>query len=147
LAKLIKRLLKIRIISFMVVGGLGGLVTFSVYYPLTFYFKNSVHFLGQVFYLPAVIPSTIAGITFNYFMNRKWTYRDCKAKSVSLIRYELVGLSTALLDITALFIFVQFAHVSYLIAPVLAAVCMFLIRYFLVNRLVWRTNNAKVVSE
>ena len=142
---LIKRLLKIRIINFMIVGGIGGLVSFAVYYPLTFYFKDSVHFLGQIFYLPAVIPSTVAGVTFNYFLNKKWTYGDCKAKRMSLIRYEVVGLSTALLDISALFLLVHYAHVNYLVAPIIAVLCMFLIRYFLVNKLVWNTNN--VVKE
>ena len=81
---LIKRLLKIRLINFMVVGSIGGLISFAVYYPLTFYFKSSVLFLGQIFYLPAVIPSTIAGVTFNYYLNKKWTYGDCKTKSMSL---------------------------------------------------------------
>ena len=139
---LIKRLFKIRIINFMLVGGLGGLVSFAVYYPLTFYFKDSVHFLGQIFYLHAVIPSTVAGVTFNYFMNKKWTYKDCKDKRMSLIRYEVVGLSTAILDIVALFLLVHYAHVNYLVAPVVAVLCMFLIRYFLVNKLVWTVKNA-----
>jgi putative flippase GtrA len=139
MANLIERLLKIRIINFMIVGTFGGLVSFAIYYPLTFYFKDSVHFLGQIFYLPAVIPSTVAGVTFNYFMNRKWTYGDCKAKRMSLVRYELIGLSTAILDITVLFLLVQYAHVFYLIAPVLAVCCMFIVRYFLINKLVWNT--------
>ena len=138
---LIKRLLKIRIINFMVVGGIGGLISFAVYYPLTFYFKDSVHFLGQIFYLPAVIPSTIAGVTFNYFLNRKWTYGDRKAKRMSLIRYEVVGLSTAVLDVTVLFLLVRYIHVNYLVAPIVAVLCMFIIRYFLVNKFVWIVNN------
>jgi putative flippase GtrA len=121
----------------MVVGSIGGLISFVVYYPLTFYFKNSVHFLGQNFYLPAVIPSTIAGVTFNYYLNKKWTYGNCKTKSMSLARYEVVGLSTACLDIFALFLLVHYGHVYYLIAPVIAVLCMFIIRYFLVNKLVW----------
>ena len=139
---LIKRLFKIRIINFMLVGGLGGLVSFAVYYPLTFYFKDSVHFLGQIFYLPAVIPSTVAGVTFNYFLNRKWTYGDCKTKRMSLIRYEAVGLSTAVLDVTVLFLLVRYIHVNYLVAPIVAVLCMFIIRYFLVNKFVWTANNA-----
>ena len=126
----------------MLVGGLGGLVSFAVYYPLTFYFKDSVHFLGQIFYLPAVIPSTVAGVTFNYFLNRKWTYGDCKTKRMSLIRYEAVGLSTAVLDVTVLFLLVRYIHVNYLVAPIVAVLCMFIIRYFLVNKFVWTANNA-----
>ena len=125
----------------MVVGGIGSLVNFAIYYPLTFYFKDSVHFLGQIFYLPAVIPSTFASVTFNYFLNKKWTYRDCKTKSMSLARYEVISLSTAVLDITALFLLVHYVHVNYLVAPVVAVLCMFVIRYFLVNKLVWTTNN------
>ena len=140
----VKRLLKIRIINFMVVGGIGGLISFAVYYPLTFYFKDSVHFLGQIFYLPAVIPSTVVGVTFNYFLNKKWTYRDYKTKSMSLAKYEVVGLSTAVLDVSVLFVLVHYIHINYLIAPVVAVFCMFTIRYFLVNRLVWNTK--KVIS-
>jgi len=124
----------------MVVGGLGGLLSFAIYYPLTFYFKSHVQFLGQTFYLPATIPSTVAGVTFNYFLNKKWTYGDCKAKRMSLARYELVGLSTACLDVFALFLLVHYGHLYYLIAPVVAVLCMFVIRYFLVNKLVWHTS-------
>lgn len=141
---LIKRLLKIRLINFMVVGSIGGLISFAVYYPLTFYFKSSVLFLGQIFYLPAVIPSTIAGVTFNYYLNKKWTYGDCKTKSMSLARYEVVGLSTAVLDIIALFVLVHYIHINYLIAPVVAVLCMFIVRYYLINQLVW---NTKKVTE
>lgn len=144
MVNLVKRLLKIRIINFMVVGGIGGLISFAVYYPLTFYFKDSVRFLGQIFYLPAVIPSTVVGVTFNYFLNRKWTYRDCKAKSMSLAKYEVVGLSTAVLDVSVLFVLVHYIRINYLIAPVVAVLCMFVIRYYLVNRLVWNTK--KVMS-
>jgi putative flippase GtrA len=129
----------------MLIGTIGGLVSFAVYYPLTFYFKSSVHFLGQIFYLPAVIPSTIAGVTFNYFLNKKWTYGDCNAKSMSLARYEVVGLSTAVLDIATLFVLVYYVHINYLIAPVVAVLCMFLIRYLLVGKFVWNTKN--VVKE
>ena len=106
--QLYKKLMKVRIINFMLVGSLGFIVSAIVYYPLSFYFKDNVEFLGQVFYLPACIPSTIASLSFNYFMNKRITFRDCRSNSLGYWRYMSTGMITAIADIFLIFLLVTF---------------------------------------
>ena len=118
--------MKIRLLNFMAVGSLGALVSFAIYIPLTLLFKAHISFLGQEFYLPATIPSTLGSITFNYYMNRRFTFGDCKAKSMSLLRYETTASATAVFDIALLFLMVHYLHIYYLLAAVFAVLMMFL---------------------
>lgn len=137
---LIKKLLKIRIINFMVVGGLGFCLSMIVYYPLTLLLKTHVSILGQSFYLPATLISIPCAISFNYWMNKKWTYKNFTTKAVSYGRYLVMGLATAVLDVVLLFVFVQYVHIFYMLAYVLATIIMFLCRYFISNVWIWNTN-------
>ena len=123
----------------MFVGGLGFCVQTALYYPLTLIIKDKVTFFNQVFYLPALVIVFPIVIAFNYWMNKKWTYRQCRVKSLSLGRYEIMGLSTAIVDMALIFLMVQFGHIFYLIATVLAACIMFAMRYLISNRWIWKT--------
>jgi putative flippase GtrA len=76
-------------------------------------------------------------------MNKKWTYREYQAKSLSLVRYEFMGLCTAIFDIIVLFLLVQFGHIYYLLAMVMAAIIMFGMRYSISNKWVWKTSEVK----
>lgn len=140
--QIIKRLwnwaMSIRIINFMIVGGLGLIVSLAIYYPLTLVLQQRVTFLHQLFYLPAELVAIPVSITFNYYMNKKFTYSDCEAKRFSLIRYELLGLSTAFFDVLLLFLFVYFWHIYFLWAAILAALCVFVIRYTISNKWIWK---------
>ncbi len=131
----------------MLIGGLGFLVSMAVYYPLTLFFKDYVVWLGQQFYLPATIPSTLASVTFNYYMNRKFTFGDCPAKRLSLLRYQVMGMTTALLDIFMLFLLVHFLSIFYLLAAVIAVISMFLVRYFIANKWIWKTGGRRELAE
>ena len=138
-----KRLWKIRMFNFMFVGGCGFLLNLAIYNPLTVLIHSKITFLNQVFYLPALLISTPIVIAFNYALNKKWTYRDFPAKSLSLARYEFMGLCTAVFDMIVLFLLVHYGHIFYLVAMVLAAIIMFSIRYFISNRWVWKTAKVK----
>ena len=140
-----KRMWKIRIFNFMFVGGCGFLLQTALYYPLTLLIHNSIKFFDQVFYLPALVIVFPIVIAFNWWMNKKWTYRDVETKKLSLGRYEVMGLSTAVFDMVLIFLMVQFGHVFYLLAMVLAACVMFLMRYFIANRWIWNTKTTEVV--
>jgi putative flippase GtrA len=73
-------------------------------------------------------------------MNKKWTYKNETAKMLSLGRYELMGLSTMIFDLFIIFGLVQYLHLFYLVALVIATIVMFLARYFIANRWIWNTN-------
>jgi putative flippase GtrA len=140
------RLWKIRIFNFMFVGGLGFCVQTALYYPLTILIHNSIKFFNQIFYLPALIIVFPIVIAFNWWMNKKWTYKGVETKTLSFGRYEVMGLSTAVFDMLIIFLMVQFGHIFYLIATVLAACVMFAMRYFISNRWIWQTNKRIAVS-
>jgi len=130
---------KKRIFNFMFVGGVGYFINMGIYYPLTLLIENQVKFMGQVFYLPALLISNPITIVVNYYLNKKITYRDCKALRLSLVRYMAICMGTVIFDMAIIFGLVQYVHIYYLIAVVVAAVIMFGIRYWVVNRWVWNT--------
>ena len=139
-----KRMWKIRIFNFMFVGSCGFLLNLCIYYPLTVLIHNKITFLNQVFYLPALLITAPITIAFNYWMNKKWTFKDSTTKSLSLGRYELMGLSTMIFDLFIIFVLVQYGHIFYLVAMVLATIIMFLMRYFIANKWIWKTE--KVIA-
>ena len=138
--KLWLKLWKIRIFNFMFVGGLGFCVQTALYYPLTLLIHNSIKFFNQVFYLPALVIVFPITLAFNYWMNNKWTYRGIKTQSLSFGKYELMGMCTAMIDLVLIFLMVQFGHVFYLLATVFAACIMFVLRYIISNKWIWKTS-------
>ena len=140
--QLIRRLwnwaMSVRVINFMIVGGLGFIVgTGLVYYPITWALHH-VSGANEIYYLPALIPSSLVSISWNYWMNKHWTFKDKKSESVSYLRYLSMALSTIVFDIALLFVFVHYVHLFYLVGLVLATVCMFLLRYLIANKWIWR---------
>jgi putative flippase GtrA len=134
--------MSIRVINFMIVGGLGFIIgTGLVYYPITLLLHH-VSAVNEIYYLPALIPSSLVSITWNYYMNMRWTFKDKKSESVSYLRYLTMALSTIVFDIALLFVFVHYLGIYYLLGLVLATVCMFLLRYLIVNKWIWRTQKA-----
>ena len=121
----------------MLIGGLAFVVSMAVYYPLTLFFEQNVEFLGQVFYLPTAIPSTLISLVFGYYGNRKWTFNDCRAKQLSLLRYLITGMATAIGDIFLLFALVSCLHIFWLISSVVSVLVMFLVRYFISRYYIW----------
>lgn len=138
-----KKLWKIRIFNFMFVGGLGFCLNLIIYYPLTLLIQNKVAFLDQVFYLPAMLITAPIVIAFNYWLNKKWTYKGTGTKTLSLGRYEMMGLSTMVFDLFIIYGLVHYVHIFYLVAMVIATIIMFLGRYFIVNKWIWKTVGVK----
>jgi putative flippase GtrA len=138
----LKRLLKIRILSFMMVGSIGLVVNTTTYYLLTCYLQTlivqfNIAFLGQLFYLPAFIPAAVGGISLNYFLNRRFTFGDCNTQRTSYLKYLCMCLLTSLLDMSVLFVLVQFIHIYYMFAFVMAVLCVFSIRYYISKQWIW----------
>lgn len=137
IGEVITCMLRVRIIRFMVVGGASLLVSLIVYYPLTLFLEYKTTFFGQVFYLPAILISTPTALAFAYYINRKWTFGNYRTRNLSLLRYELSGMSTAVLDVIALFLMVHYLHIYYLLAAILAAISMFGLRYIIASKWIW----------
>jgi putative flippase GtrA len=135
--KLIKRLLNIRLVSFMVVGGIGYIVNLAFYYPLTLLFKSHVLILGQQFYLPPLVVSTLIAITSNYYLNKIYTFKKYKESNQGYLKYLGTCLITFPLDVVFVWVFVQYFNFIPTLALAIAILCVFLIRFAVISRFVW----------
>jgi putative flippase GtrA len=128
---------KYQILNFMLVGGIGYALNMLVYWPLTLVFKNDVTFLGQHFYLPPFVISSLLAILCNYELNRIWTFKGWKKQRFAGARYLSMALATLLIDMLFLFILVQFFKLPPVPAAALAILIVFIIRYTIARSWVW----------
>jgi len=141
----VKRLFrKYRILNFMVVGGIGYFVNLAVYYPLLLVFKSEVTFLNTHFYLPPFLISTYVAATANYLLNKRWTFGDLERQKQSYVRYLLAVAVTVFFDIILLFILVDYGHIQPELAVALALLVMFILRYVVVKKWVWKEKKVGV---
>ena len=130
---------RFRVLNFMVVGGIGYVVNMGLYYPLTLVFKTEVTFLGSHFYLPPFVISSCVAIVCNYLMNKKWTFGDRKAKSLSFARYFGMAAVTLILDVVLLFVLVDYLHFWNVLAAAVAILVVFAVRFIVASYWIWGT--------
>ncbi len=130
-------LYRYRILSFMLVGGIGYFVNMVVYYPLTLWFKEKVLFLGQEFYLPPFLISSFIAITSNFYLNRLSTFKDYKEKDFGYVKYLTTCSASLPIEMVLIFLFVRFLGVFPVLAVALAILIVFIARYAVVSRIVW----------
>jgi putative flippase GtrA len=128
---------KYQILNFMFVGGIGYAVNMATYYPLTIVFKNEVNFLGQQFYLPPFVISSLIAILCNYELNRIWTFKGWSENSFGGARYFTMALATLFIDMAFLYLLVQYGKLHPLPAAALAILIVFIIRYTIARKWVW----------
>jgi dolichol-phosphate mannosyltransferase len=138
---LLKRLLRIRVLSFMLVGGIGYIVNMGVYYPLTIIFRSNLTFLGQQFYLPPYLISSLIAITSNYYLNRLLTFRDVEEMNMGMFKYVSTYLISLPIEVAMIFLLVQFLRLEPVLAAGLAILIVFVGRYVTVKTIVWRTKS------
>jgi dolichol-phosphate mannosyltransferase len=126
-----------RILNFMLVGGLGYIINMGIYYPLTLVFKNEVSFLGQHFYLPPFVISSLVAISCNYYLNKVWTFRGRQARILSFFRYLGMAVTTLLFDMLVLFALVDYGGIKPIPAAAIAILVGFAIRYLIANKWIW----------
>jgi putative flippase GtrA len=135
---------KFQILNFMLVGGIGYALNMAVYWPLTLVFKNNVTFLGQQFYLPPFLISSLLAIFCNYELNRIWTFKGWKEQKFGGGRYLIMALATLMIDIFFLFILVQFFKLPPVPAAALAILIVFIIRYTIARSWVWSKKSPRI---
>lgn len=133
---------KYQILNFMFVGGIGYAVNMLIYWPLTLVFKNEVTFLGQHFYLPPFLISSLIAILCNYELNKIWTFKSWNERCFGGLRYLTMALATLTLDIAFLFILVQYLGLLPVPAAALAILIVFIIRYALARSWVWSNKSS-----
>jgi putative flippase GtrA len=128
---------KYQILNFMLVGGIGYVVNMLTYWPLTLVFENQVTFLGQQFYLPPFVISSLIAIFCNYELNRLWTFKGWQERSLGGARYLIMALGTLLIDMGFLFLLVQYGGLPPIPAAAIAILIVFVIRFLIARNWVW----------
>lgn len=116
---LIERYLPLdQFIKFCVVGGLGTLLNLFILF-------TSVEFFDLWYILAAAIAFIIV-VTFNFTLNKYWTFKDTKKKKNIVVeqylKYIAIGGIGMGINILVLFILVEFLDLWYIFAEILAII-------------------------
>ncbi len=137
----IRSLLRVRLINFMIVGGIGYVINMGIYYPLTLVCRDQVTFLGQQIYLPPFLISSGIAITSNYYLNQKFTFGDSRERSLGIVKYMGTYWLSLPIEMLIIFLLVQFFSLAPILSAALATLIVFLGRYLVIRRVVWRTHH------
>jgi dolichol-phosphate mannosyltransferase len=136
---------KYQILNFMVVGGIGFIINMGLYSLLTlvpalktFEFNK----VGETYYLPPFIISSLVAIICNYLMNRASTFKGWKEQKGGFGRYIIMSLATLVLDTGLLFIFVEKGNLAPQPAAALAILIVFIIRFLIARSWVWKKKSS-----
>jgi dolichol-phosphate mannosyltransferase len=129
---------KFQILNFMIVGGIGYVINIGSYWLLLKFLKTSeTTFLGQHFYLPPFVISTLLAIISNYELNKYWTFKGWGEQSVGFLRYLTMGLATMVLDMAVLWALVDWGNLTPILAAAIAIAIVFIIRYLIARKWIW----------
>jgi len=128
---------KFRILNFMLVGGIGYAINMLTYWLLTPVFETEVRFLGQHFYLPPFVISSLLAIVSNYELNKVWTFKGWKEQRLGILRYMSMALVTLSIDIVLLYALVDYCKLPPVPAAAIAILIVFVVRYAIARRWVW----------
>ena len=132
---------KYQVLNFMVVGGIGFVINMGLYSLLTlvpalktFEFNK----VGQTYYLPPFVLSSLVAIISNYLLNKISTFKGWKEQKGGFGRYIVMSLATLVLDTGLLFIFVEKGNLAPQPAAALAILIVFVVRFFIARSWVWK---------
>ena len=112
-------------LKYMVLGIVGTILDFGLLFILTEY-------LG-VFYLVSGVFSMGFGLTVNYFLNKKYTFKyspKSKSKGITIYTIYIVVASTSVFFTTALLaFFVEVFFINYMLAKAIASLLMLVYRF------------------
>lgn len=133
----LKILMQSQPVNFMIVGGIGYILNMGLYWWLCHYFNSQIVFLDQHFYLIPFIVSSAIAMVCNYEINRVWTFRKWKEQRLGAARYFGMGTITIMIDMSLLFLLVQYLHLQPIPAAAVAILIVFVIRYTIAYKWIW----------
>ncbi len=121
-----------RIVRFVISGGTATTVNLSTLYVLT-------HFLG-VWYLYSSIMAFAASFFVSFTLQKFWTFGDTSRHRMraQAFTYLLIILFALLVNTTLLFIFVEMAHLHYLLAQLISGVFIAVINFSSYKHIVFK---------
>ena len=121
-----------RIAKFFIVGAIGMPIHLGVLYGLT---------EAGLYYVASATIAVIVAISFNYFLNHYWTFRDRRTNTLGkgYFKYLLVGCISDTVYLGLLYVAVDMLHIYYVLAAGGLIVMLGLLRYHIVGRWIWKT--------
>lgn len=122
-------------ILYLIFGGLTTLVSLIVYYGVTFTILNPENAIELQI---ANILSWICGFLFAYFTNRKYVFNSNNKKNKEFLLFFISRISTLLLDMLIMYIFVTKLNLNNIIFKLISQVLVIIINYILSKIIVFK---------
>lgn len=123
------------IINYIIVGGFTTFVSLATYYisVLTFLNPNNP-FQLQV----ANVVSWICAVTFAYFANKKFVFKNNSENLSSAIKFFLSRVSTLLIDMASMYVFVSLLNINDKISKILVQFLVLILNYIFSKFIVFK---------
>lgn len=128
------------IINYIIVGGFTTFVSLATYYisVLTFLNPNNP-FQLQV----ANVISWICAVTFAYFANKKFVFKNNSENLSSAIKFFLYRVSTLLIDMASMYAFVSLLNINDKVSKILVQFLVLILNYIFSKFIVFKENKKK----
>ena len=102
------------LIKFAIVGAIGTVINLSILFILTEFFN--------LYYLISEIIAFLVSVLNNYILNKLWTFKEkIQEKLVrKYFKFSLICVISLVLNISVLFILVEYFYLLYIIAEIIA---------------------------
>lgn len=112
------------LIKFAIVGAIGTIENLLILFFLTDLLK--------IYYIFSAIVAIFLSVLSNYLLNKWWTFREEIKDRIlkKYIQYVLLYSASLLVNISILYVLVEFFQVWYIIAELCAIICAFFMNFF-----------------
>ena len=127
------------LINYLIIGILTTIVSLATYYLLTLTVLDANN---KVYLQIANIISWLASVTFAYFTNRKFVFKvKNKSNIKECLNFYISRISTLLIDMIIMYIFVSRLKCDNKIVKLIAQVVIIILNYILSKFIVFKSSN------
>lgn len=137
-----------RFIKFACVGGISFFLNLGLTFTLKEYWLDSILPM-DISYIIALVISFPICMSLNYVVNHNWAFRDSRVNNHNMfkgwLKYASISAPLEPLTIGLTVLLrenVLTSYYGYLMAEATGIFVIFLVRYFLVSKLIWKVNRA-----
>lgn len=127
---------RMRLVKFFTVGAIGMPVNLGILYGLT---------ESGLFYIASAAIAVYVAISFNYFLNHYWTFKDRQTSGLfrGYLKYMVVGAVSEGMYLGLLALAVEVLHIYYVLAAGAIVIGLGFLRFYVIGRWIWRKNEGK----
>ncbi len=120
-----------KLMKFILVGGTSAATSVVVLYALTHY--------AHVWYLLSSVISFFFAFFVSFFLQKFWTFQERSFSNIDkqLFRYSVIILCNLMLNTAALYLFVEFYHMHYVVAQLVAGGLISVVSYVCYQRYIF----------